>query len=645
MTAPATTASGLHRWLQGNSLHVAIFIGIFLALAIPGLIGVFLEFKSAEEDARKHLQRDLERTAEVLAASLVSPLWELSVPGAEAIVRATAADDRFVSVVVTDMHRNKTFVEVQRMAGQVREAITATRQIMRAGDEIGNLSVTMTLTPYLDSAKSRAMATLYQGLTVLIAAFLTILLILRYQVLQPVRQLTKEAGRIAAQDLVTPVSSGSNNEIGQVFNALEYMRSQLLTAFDALRKSKAELLAHQEHLETVVRDRTAELETARQSADAANLAKSAFLANMSHEIRTPLNAITGMAHMIRRAGLPDEQLQRFDKLEAAGKHLLAIINDILDLSKIEAGKFALEEAPLNVGEIVGTVANVLSERVHAKHLKLLIDIEPLPGVLGDRTRLQQALLNYATNAVKFTEQGSITLKASRGKESADLLEIRLEVRDTGAGIAPEAIPRLFSSFEQADNSITRKYGGTGLGLAITRKIAELMGGTVGVDSTPGKGSTFWLTAWLKKGGTLPEPEAMDTTIDAENQLKNRFAGTRILLVEDEIINREVAFSLLEDVGLAIDVAEDGQQALQMCRQGDYALVLMDMQMPRMDGLEATRLIRQLPAGREVLILAMTANAFAEDKARCAEAGMDDFIAKPVVPEVLYGTLLRWLDRR
>ncbi len=638
--------SHLRLWLQGNSLHVAIFFGIFLALALPGLISGFLEFKFAEEDARRHLETDLNRTADVLAASLISPLWELSVPGAEAIVRATAADERFVSVVVTDTHRKKTFVDVQRMAGQVWGDLTATRKIIRAEEEIGNLSVTMTLAPYLAAAKSRAMTSLYQGLAVLVTALLTILLILRYQLLRPIRQLTMEAKRIAEQDLTTPVVTGRDNEIGQVFNALEYMRGHLLTAFDALRKSEAELLDHREHLENQVRERTAELEIARQSADEASQAKSAFLANMSHEIRTPLNAITGMSHLIRRAGLPPDQLERFDKLEGAGEHLLGIINNILDLSKIEAGKFELEETDVRIENILGNVASMLQDRAQSKRLQLLTQIQSLPSRLrGDPTRLQQALLNYATNAIKFTEQGSITLCALLVQEDEDSVLLRLEVTDTGIGIAPDTLSKLFTAFEQADNTTTRKYGGTGLGLAITRRIAQLMGGDAGAESTPGVGSAFWLTVRLNKGELTTTAETTLSGEDAEVVLKRDYAGCRILLAEDEPINREITLMMLDDAGLVVDVAEDGLEALKLASRNSYDLILMDMQMPNMDGIDATLEIRKLPSGAKVPILAMTANAFAEDKARCFKAGMNDFITKPVKPEALFEILLKWLSLR
>jgi CheY-like chemotaxis protein len=277
---------------------------------------------------------------------------------------------------------------------------------------------------------------------------------------------------------------------------------------------------------------------------------------------------------------------------------------------------------------------------------LFADVQELPhSLLGDATRLQQALLNYVANAVKFTDHGVVIVRVLTDEETDVDAVVRFEVEDTGIGIDPDAVGRLFSAFEQADNSTTRKYGGTGLGLAITRKLAELMGGAAGMSSTPGMGSVFWFTVRLKKGGPGAVEPLASPVESAESLLNQGFRGRRILLVEDEPVNREVASALLESAGLAVDIAVDGREAVEKVAPGIYDLILMDIQMPGMDGLEATRRIRAMPGLGEVPIVAVTANIFAEDKADCLAAGMNDFLAKPSPPGLLFSTVLKALQRR
>jgi two-component system sensor histidine kinase/response regulator len=522
------------------------------------------------------------------------------------------------------------------------------------------------------------------------------------------------------------------------------------------------------------------IKAARALAEDATRMKSDFLANMSHEIRTPMNAIIGITHLLQRAVTDRRQSEQLAKISAATYHLLNIINDILDLSKIEANKLQLEFADFELDAMVSTVCNLIGDKAEAKNIELVVHIHALPPVLhGDGLRLGQILTNFASNAVKFTESGSITLRAEVLRATEDGVIARFEVSDTGIGMTADQQARLFQAFEQADTSISRKYGGTGLGLAISRRLTEMMQGRIGVESAYGRGSTFWVEVplghargqvvrRLKPAETaglralvvddLPdaaqahvgmlelmglavaavpdgaqalkavaEADAAGTPFDlmlidwrmpemdgfevgrrlmamplkrqparllitayrdaippetlaqagffdllykpltlshlfdaiqnvlsghravvgrlaagqAETRLRRRH-GARVLLAEDNPVNQEVALDLLSDVGLQVDVAANGQQAVDKARSAAYDLILMDMQMPAMDGLTATRLIRALPGHATTPILAMTANAFDENRIACLAAGMNDHIVKPVDPEVLFQTLLRWL---
>ena len=413
------------------------------------------------------------------------------------------------------------------------------------------------------------------------------------------------------------------------------------------KRIESELAAHRQHLEALVEARTTELSLAKESAETASRAKSTFLANMSHEIRTPLNAVIGVTRMLQRQSATPAQLDKLDKIAIAARHLLDVLNSVLDLSKIEAGRMILEQIPFDLQALVDNIGVLAGDRIAAKGLAYRTAVDPLPcRLVGDATRLSQALLNYVGNATKFTECGNITLRARRMAESDERIELRFEVEDSGIGIAPDRLPHVFDAFEQADASITREYGGTGLGLAITRHIARLMGGEAGAESRPGQGSTFWFTAWFGKDATAAfvSPEAgLAALLAIEARLRAHYAHCRILLVEDDVINREIALGMLhEDAGLQVDTAGNGEEAVAAVGGRHYDLVLMDMQMPVLDGIAATRAIRQMPGKDTLPIIAMTANVYAEDRQRCIAAGMNGHVPKPVEPEALYDALLRWL---
>jgi PAS domain S-box-containing protein len=411
----------------------------------------------------------------------------------------------------------------------------------------------------------------------------------------------------------------------------------------------------------------AELREAKLVAENSTRMKSDFLANMSHEIRTPLNAVIGLGHLAMKHASDDRLRDYLAKIQHASHQLLELINDILDLSKIEANKLDIERTDFQLSQVLDSVSTVIGHRAAAKGLELIfrVDRDVPDHLLGDPLRLSQMLLNYGNNAVKFTDAGEIEVRVSLLDDSDDAgVLLRFDVRDTGIGLTPEQISGLFQSFHQADGSTSRKYGGTGLGLSIVSRLARLMGGEVGVDSELGHGSTFWASARFGKGehqpialqgptglhghGALVVDDSESAWVASAAVLAPAPAqaipsvpfGATVLLVEDNEINQQVAAELLMGAGLKVDVASNGQAALDMVQQRHYDLVLMDLHMPVMDGLMATRAIRALPGLADLPVVAMTASAMAEDRKRCLDAGMNDFMAKPIEPENLVSVLLR-----
>ena len=419
-----------------------------------------------------------------------------------------------------------------------------------------------------------------------------------------------------------------------------------LVVMESLRR---EVEAQRDHLDDLVRARTADLVIAKEAAEAASRAKSTFLANMSHELRTPMNGVLGMIGLAKKRMSDSKGLDQLGKAERSAENLLGLLNDILDLSKIEAERLTLATVDFSLASVLENVNTLLAPKAQEKNLSLMIDAPPALAdqhLRGDPLRLGQVLLNLVGNAVKFTERGTVVIGVSRLPAADDTVVLRFAVRDTGIGIDPADLTRIFNAFEQADGSMTRKYGGTGLGLAICKRLVKLMGGEIGVESTPDSGTTFWFTVRLGEAAEAAVPPAPTLPREsAETRLATEFVGARILLADDEPINQEVACGLLEDAGLAVDVAEDGAQAVAMARASYYDLILMDMQMPVMNGIEATQAICADSLNRKTPILAMTANASGADRDLCLAAGMSDFITKPVNPDKLYETLLFWLKMR
>lgn len=527
----------------------------------------------------------------------------------------------------------------------------STVEIHKYGDWIGSFNLAISTRNIRYEILLNASATIGLALILILFISQTLCYFSRKRLFSPIRKLEQSATAIAEGNLDAPIDTSSPDELGSLARAFDDMRESMRSLIGDLQGANIKLKDHRNELEATVRKRTEELNAknrslnqaltevrqAKQSADVANMAKSRFLASMSHEIRTPMNAILGMADILWESELNEEQKRYVQVFKTAGESLLEILNDILDLSKIEAGRMHLEETPFSLSETVEKVCAVIEPKAVRKGLAFTCSLSPdVPDQLaGDANRLRQVLINLLDNAVKFTEQGSVHLSVNPAPGKDGLSGLQFSVTDTGSGIPTEKLDTIFDAFTQADSSTTREFGGTGLGLAISKQLVQMMRGRLWAESTPGRGSTFHFSVHFKADS---RPVVLSPIQPVSPPEMAPLPGITILMVEDSKYNAFVIQTYLKDTACRITVAENGRKGVEAFKAGGVDLVLMDIQMPGMDGYEATRTIREWERDQALPrtpIVAMTAHALSEDAELCLQAGADVHLPKPVKKSALF----------
>jgi signal transduction histidine kinase/DNA-binding response OmpR family regulator len=632
-------------------LRASIVLAVVFGLMIPVSVSSLMTIRQRERVQEDQLHVDHRRITEILALGMQDPLWNLSQDAGRPLFESLMSDQRITAVTVRDKAFGIFLSSEHRERRHGRQFIED-RDVRYNNDVIGHVTVEMDSGELdADIAADRRIF----ALTVLGQLLLSIILIvtlLQMRVLAPIKRLMGESQKLARRELAERFVWQRDDELGNLGSSLESTREALQALFDELEtKNRAleadiqhrvhtenELQRHREHLEELVRERTAELIVAKERAEVANNAKSGFLASMSHELRTPLNAILGYAQILRRdKNLNEQQHSGLTTIHQSGEHLLTLINDLLDLSKIEAGKFDLYASAVNLDTLLQVVVDISRIKAEQKSLQFECDAQDdLPIVLVDEKRLRQVLLNLLGNAIKFTDHGKVVLDVRCTPVDGAAARLAFEVRDTGIGMEPDQFETIFQPFEQV-GEVQRRYGGTGLGLSVSRQLVHLMGSDIHVASTPGQGSVFRFE--------LVVPLATDAIL--QKTATEKITGYRgdsksVLIVDDVVANRAMLADLLGGIGFAVAEANDGLQAVSMVQMQAPDLVLMDIRMPVMDGLEATRRIRANVQLRQMPIVAISASATGQDEREALDAGVNAFMTKPIDEAELLAHIRRFL---
>jgi signal transduction histidine kinase/ActR/RegA family two-component response regulator len=620
-------------------LRLSIVLAVVVGLLIPAAVGSLFTLRYQERALASRLAADHARLTDILAFGVESALWNVSPDSARPLVDSLLGDERVVKVVVRD-ERFGTFLAGEHPERRSGHQFTLKRNVLRDGNVIGDVSIEIDNGQFeAEVAKARSLLVL----TLVGQLLLSVLLIvglLNVRLVKPINRLMLESDRLARRELDAPFVWRRDDELGSLGAGLERTRQALAGVFEELEEKnrqlsediarrievERELKRHREHLEELIAERTGELVDAKERAEVASRAKSAFLASMSHELRTPLNAVLGYAQILQHdKNISERGAVGLATIQQSGEHLLMLINDILDVSRIEAGKLELHPHALDLPAFLQSVADTIAIKAEQKGLLFTLDADPsLPrAVMVDEKRLRQILLNLLDNAVKFTEHGGVSLRLRRLPDEPNRPNLRVEVEDTGIGIAAEHVEALFRPFEQVGDT-HRRFGGTGLGLAISKQLVRRMGGDIELRSAPGRGSRFWFDLRLPILDSAPEPAPLrPRVVGYEGPRK------RVLVVDDVAGNRSVVMDLLLSLGFEVCEAEHGEAALAVVQRERPDIVLMDILMPVMDGLVATQRLRHLPGGDRLPVIVLSAGASELDRQRSLQVGADAFLVKPI----------------